>query len=239
VQPSELFLNQDIRINKPLGKVTPYPTRRSGELVKEHAWVMNLRQTLSQKSPDELDTTDIISWAGFHAQKIIESEIPPKAIIGLLPPFEEKSGSVPMCKHAMLKTAELTEFCNPGQTPVGGCDLPLYTICKQIQWKWKAELGEDKFVLILGSLHIEFVIENMLGKLLDGSGFAEVIEKAGVLTSGRAESVFAGTDTHLKRVRYTHQVFLAACMILCDEAYEKHLEDVDKSVRGTWEVYMK
>ena len=79
----------------------------------------------------------------------------------------------------------------------------------------------------------------MLGKLLDGSGFAEIIEKAGVLTSGRAESVVAGTDSHLKRVRYTHQVFLAACMMLCDEAYEKHLEDVNPSERGTWEVQMK
>ena len=88
-----------------------------------------------------------------------------------------------MCKHSMMKMVEITEFCNPGQTPVGGCDLPLYIICKQIQWKWKTELGEDKFVLMLGPLHIEFVIENMLGKLLDGSGFAEIIEKAGVLTS--------------------------------------------------------
>ena len=61
---------------------------------------------LDQKSPDELETTDIISWAGFHAQNIAEAEVPPKAIIGLLPPFEEKAGSVPMCKHAMMKNLQ-------------------------------------------------------------------------------------------------------------------------------------
>ena len=74
--------------------------------------------------PDELQTTDIISWAGFQCQNVVEVEVPPKAIIGLLPPFEEKSGSVAMCKHSMMKMVEITEFCNPGQTPVGGCDIP-------------------------------------------------------------------------------------------------------------------
>ena len=54
---------------------------------------------------------------------------------------------------------------------------------------------------MLGQPHIEFVIENMLGKLLDGSGFAEIIEKVGVLTSGRAKYVVAGTDSPLKRVK--------------------------------------
>ena len=93
--------------------------------------------------------------------------------------------------------------------------------------------------MMLGSLHIEFVVEAMLGKLLDGSGFTEIIKKAGVLTTGRAESVISGTDKHLKRVRYTHQVFLAACMILCDEAYKQHVNTVGPCESGAWEENMK
>ena len=108
VEPAELSPNKYIIMNKPLGEVIPYPTRRFGELVKEQAWVKHLREVLNQKSPDELETTDIISWAGFHAQNIGEAEVSPKAIIGLLPPFEEKAGSVAMCKHSMIKMVEIT-----------------------------------------------------------------------------------------------------------------------------------
>ena len=63
-------------------------------------------------------------------------------------------------------------------------------------------------LLILGALHIEFVIEAVEGKLVDGSGFSSVISEAGVLTSGCAEAVSSPTpDHHLKRMRYVHQVF--------------------------------
>ena len=68
-------------------------------------------------------------------------------------------------------------------------DLPIYIIGKRIQWAWKSDHGEDKLFLMLGSLHIEFVIESMLGKLVDGSGFTDIINMSGVLTSGRAESL--------------------------------------------------
>ena len=36
----------------------------------------------------------------------------------------------------------------------------------QVQRQFNEELGEDKFVLMMVSLHIEFVIEAMLGKLV-------------------------------------------------------------------------
>ena len=58
-------------------------------------------------------------------------------------------------------------------------------IGKQIQLKWKEDLGEDKYVMMLGALHIEFVIGAVEGKLTDGSEFSYIISEAGVLTSGR------------------------------------------------------
>ena len=92
---------------------------------------------------------------------------------------------------------------------------------------------------MMGSLHNEFVVEAMLRKLLDCSGFTEIIKKAGVLSSGRSESVVSGSGSHLKHVHYTHQVFLAACMILSDEAYEKYLTEVGPCDREIWENKMK
>ena len=90
-------------------------------------------------------------------------------------------------------------------------DQPIYAIAKQIQWRWTDPLGENKFVLMLGALHIEFGIEAVEGKLVDGSGFSSVISEAGVSTSSRAEAVSSPTpDHHLKGLRYVHQVLLLA-----------------------------
>ena len=43
---------------------------------------------------------------------------------------------------------------NPGQVPVLTLDQPLYATAKQIQWNWPSGYGEDKFVILLGGLHL-------------------------------------------------------------------------------------
>ena len=57
------------------------------------------------------------------------------------------------------------------------------------------------------------------GKSTEGSGSAVMACKAGILTAGRAESFSSQPDHHLKRTRYTHQVFLLTLTILKNEAY--------------------
>ena len=64
-------------------------------------------------------------------------------------------------------------------------DQPLYALAKQIQWSWP-DLSEEKFVVMLGGLHIEMVIQSMLGKWLEGSGWSSALAEAGIVTSGRA-----------------------------------------------------
>ena len=44
-------------------------------------------------------------------------------------------------------------------------------------------MGEDKYVLMLGALHIEFVTET------DGSEFSHIISEAGVFTSVHSDAV--------------------------------------------------
>ena len=177
---------------------------------------------------------------GLNANLLNENKIKPKAIIGVLPLFPDKAASVPMVKHAMNIGKSVTEFLNPCQTPVIGMDQPIYAIGKQIQWKWNESLGEGKYVLMLGALHIEFVIEAMQGKLTDLSGFASVICEAGVLTSGRAEAVSSPTaDHHLKRTRYVHQVFLMAGSILKKEAYDAYQLQEGPHDKDSWDVDMR
>ena len=43
---------------------------------------------------------------------------------------------------------------NPGHIPVIVLDQPLYTIAKQIQWHETHNFGEDKYVVLMGGLHI-------------------------------------------------------------------------------------
>ena len=60
-----------------------------------------------------------------------------------------------MIRHSFDVIACAVNFLNPGQVPVITFDQPLFTIAKQIQWKWPDVYGEDKFVIIFGGLHIE------------------------------------------------------------------------------------
>ena len=64
-----------------------------------------------------------------------------------------------------------------------------------MQWKWcNTELSEDTFVLMLVSLHIEFVIEGKLTAMACKTGF---------FTAGSAELFTTKPERHLKRTRYT------------------------------------
>ena len=55
-----------------------------------------------------------------------------------------------------------TEHVNPGQFPVLTVDQPLYAIAKEIQWSWPSTYGEEKYVVLMGGLHIEIALLNVL-----------------------------------------------------------------------------
>ena len=82
----------------------------------------------------------------------------------MLPLFKEDSKSVAMIKHSMNVVQQATSFLNPGQTTVIAFDQTLYAIAKTIQWNWKENFGEEKFVIIMGALHIEMAALKTLGK---------------------------------------------------------------------------
>lgn len=60
-----------------------------------------------------------------------------------------------MIRHTMDIIKNAVTYLNPGQIPVRTCDQPLFAIGKSIQWTWPEQYGEDKFVIVLGGLHIE------------------------------------------------------------------------------------
>ena len=62
------------------------------------------------------------------------------------------------------------DHINSGQIPVIAFDQPLYTIAKQIQWKWPEMYGEEKFVIMLGGFHVGKAALFTVGNWLKGSG---------------------------------------------------------------------
>ena len=89
-----------------------------------------------------------VSWAAFHAA----TRSDPISVIALLPLFPEKSVTTTMVQHGM---EYLTNYLNPGQTPVMAFNQPLLALAKYVQWSWPQSLGEQCFVR---GIHIEMAI---------------------------------------------------------------------------------
>ena len=163
----------------------------------EHLWLEHISTALPDEHQDCDENAAITQqkslqpWAAYHAEKT--ELIRPCCSMHLLPMFPDCAHSVPMIKHSMAIIQKTTEFINPGQTPVSACDQPLFALAKQIQWTWPGEFGEEKFVVMLGGLHIEMALLAAAGKLLKGSGWTESLVLAGVTTAGKADSLLAGS----------------------------------------------
>ena len=112
------------------------------------------------------------------------------------------------------------DHTNNGQVPVTTFDQPLYTIAKQIQWKWPEIYGEKKFVIMLGSLHIEKAALSTVGDWLEGSGRKSALVQANVTTPGTADSFLK--VSHITRTRHAYQMTLTSLFILKKRAHENY-----------------
>ena len=68
-------------------------------------------------------------------------------------------------------------------------DQPLFTIAKQIQWE-KADLyGDEKYVVMMGGLHVEMASLKMVGYWLDKSGWDSALVQADITSRGRGDVI--------------------------------------------------
>ena len=151
---------------------------------EEELWLKHAGDILES---DESGEERKISWASFHATRQQERHIIP-AITALLPLFREKADSFSMVKHGMELIRKTIDFLNPGQVPVMACDCPIFAVAKQLQWKFPETLGENKFIVMFGGLHLEKGLWNAVGDILEASGWKEAITEADITTSGSADS---------------------------------------------------
>ena len=209
----------------PRGMSIPVSTRDDNSGIREEEdWLHNIEKLLSKET---LGPKDFASWAAFRAEKSSLNGRNP-AIISLLPMFVENAHSLAMIAHSMKVVKMAIQHVNPSQVPVIALDQPLFALAKQIQWSL-VEYNEDRFVVMLGGLHIEMAAFKMLGKWVSGSGWSEAICNAGVATQGVAESFL--TASHLTRTRRAHQVTAASLFVLMRTAYNDYVARMKENER--------
>ena len=197
--PSEAFVPKLI-VSVPLRPPTP---SLSTTIADQYQWLEHVYHLLDKK---DLSETDWISWAAYHADLMEQDgeSAPPRSSSWMLPLFKETATNPELQYHCMRLAKRITEALNPGQHPVWVVDQPLYLIAKKLQWLFPDEIGEDKFVVLLGGLHIEKMLLTLLGNWFSGTGWTTALTNAQVASSGVAQS-FLGA-CHITRTRYSHQV---------------------------------
>ena len=108
------------------------------------------------------------SWAVFHARSQSSSLYQDTSV--MLQIFRHDSKSATNIRHLLDVLIKSIHYLNPNQTAVIGFDQPLYTLAKKIQWFQLTAYGQQKLVLMLGTLHIKMVMLICLGKWLQDSG---------------------------------------------------------------------
>ncbi len=198
---------------------------------EQKAWLMKVNSGLQENS----DIGDNVSWSAHFAS--LQDQVRPSAITGLMPLFRDCAHSLAMIKHGMDLIARATELVHPGQVPVMTVDQPLYAIAKKVQWTWPNTYGEDKYVVMLGGLHIEMATLSMIGDWLSGSGWSTVMTSANVTTEGRVDGIQRGSQT--SRAQWAHQVSAAALYTLRKEAYDTYKENTDVDVMLSFSDWCK
>ena len=209
---------------KPLPrKTTGQAIPNSGRLESDEMQISWLRMVGQLLQKAQLDKCDNISWSAYFAHLQYSLHRPP-AISSMMPLFRDSAHSVAMVKHGMDVIMKATEHVNPGQIPVLTVDQPLYAIAKEIQWSWPSMYGEEKYVVLMGGLHIEMSLLKVLGDWLDGSGWVAIMAATNVTTEGRADALLSGS--HTSRSQWAHQVTAAALFFLQNEAFTAYKEDL-------------
>ena len=204
-----------------VGEIKADPSALSSARERESSWLSVMTELILEK--EQLDRDDFVSWSAYHANRQADN-VRPVSPIFLMPLFTEAAHSAAMMAHAMHLSAKAIQHLHPGQIPVITMDQPLYSIAKQIQWTWPDTFGEDKYVVVMGGLHIELNVMKLLGDILTGSGWTAILVQSEVTTSGRADAILKGS--HVTRSRYIHQVTAAALHLLQVSAFQKYIESL-------------
>ena len=186
------------------------------EILHEAEWLDCVNESIHTES---VNVHQNVTWYAFHANRSDHIGKPYQCIEAILPLFHAKAATPEMIRHGMELIKKLTVDLNPTQIPVTTVDQPLYDLAKKNQWTFPDSLGEDRFVVLLGGLHIEMALWSTLGDLMLGSGWPESLKDPGIVNS-LAAGMCLLKAVNVMRTRYAHQVTTAVFDILKKKAFK-------------------
>ena len=80
------------------------------------------------------------AWSSYHASQK-RGSINICGVDTILPLIREKVHTLATQYHCMNIISKTISVINPNQTPVDTCDQPVYTLTKQIQWRYPELFG--------------------------------------------------------------------------------------------------
>ena len=98
-------------------------------------------------------------------------------------------------------------------------------------------MGDRQFVVLMGGLHIEMVMLNVIGNFLEGNGWVHVMTSENVITEGRAFGLQKGS--HISRAQWAHQVTAAALFVVLRRSYDAYHIMTPSSEKLDFDVWCK
>ena len=105
-----------------------------------------------------------------------------------MPLIGEKVNSLKAQYHCMSIIKKTIHFINESQIPVDASDQPVYGLSKEVQLRYPSTFGHDKYISLLGDIHMEHSILLMHGELIKGSGLDSILLHSKLSTEGNVLS---------------------------------------------------
>ena len=165
---------------------------------------------------NQADSETCVAWSSFHAKSFnIEDQCP--GINALMPLINKKVSTLEAQYHLMCIIKKVIHYINKHQIPIDVSDQPVFAHSKQLQLRLPMEFGLDKYICLLGDLHIEQSLLVMHGELIKGSGLDTIMQHANLSTIGTAAAIVDAN--HIKRSRYCSQVSVVTIYKLLKAAH--------------------
>ena len=183
----------------------------------ENQWLNHVRKIEELNDEARIAEEKKPHWAAYHAvqQGCASTK---KVSNAVLPIFYESAATAGMMKHSMDIAISSTKFLNEGQLAIICADQPLFALMKRLQWLYPVDYGLDKIFIVMGGLHIEKQIEQVLGRYFEGSGIVDHLVLSKVMTN--SDTAFL-SGSFITRTRYQYQVLVSALNSLMIIEYGK------------------
>ncbi len=180
----------------PLTNTTEYITTMN-VVDESQKWLENV-DVIFSKEEEAMQDIGPVSWSAFYSRNMLGAPLLP-CINSILPLLFESINSKAAVAHLLKVITRTLQFINPEQTPVITADQPVYANAKQIQWQDPKSFGEEKMIILMGDLHIEMAVMDMIGDWLEGSEWCDVFVAGEISTPGTSQSYLSGHN--VKRCR--------------------------------------